>query len=282
MTTESREAKKGTWDKKEDDDKTNNGDSPDENNFRKAKYMDMSKPGKYCVRLVGDHVEFRKHFKPYMARVQDEDKDIDPAWQAGWYPPEKSAVNVINKTAVWDFEKNVATGVGTLEILEKGPSVFKHFKNYKTLAGIIPSGKKGPNFIIEVTIPKGPDGKPNKLKTDYAVQAIPCEAPFTEEEKQMVKAAGGLFNLPVLFKSTSAAKMKEMWDALTPEQKIAPKKVWDDKDKDKDKDKKKEASKIEAEAPAPMNETMSDSPADLGDDLFDTPPADDSDSTNLF
>ena len=279
--TEPKKAAKGNWDEdyKENESNSDESSQGDNSDFRKARYMSMSKPGKYVVRLVGDHVNFRKHFKPYMAKVQDDEKDIDPAWQAGWWPGKKSAVNVINKTDVWDFEKNVATGTGSLEILEKGPSVFKHFANYKSVFDVIPSGKQGPDFMITVTVPKGKDGKPNVLKTEYAVQSMK-EAPFTEDEIKMIKDDGGLFKLEDIYRSTPADKMKEMWDALTEEQKKAPKREWDD-------DKKSDEPKAEAAAPEKMEEKMEDSPADSGDDLFGADSKeskDDSgdDSTDLF
>jgi hypothetical protein len=279
--TEPQKAAKGNWDEDYKEDNSENKEPSGGNKeFRKARYMNMSKPGKYVVRLVGDHVNFRKHFKPYNAKVQDGEKDIDPAWQAGWFPAAKSAVNVINKTEVWDFDKKCATGVGTLEILEKGPSVFKHFANYKSVNDVIPSGKNGPDFIIEVKIPKDENGEYIRLKTEYLVGAIAKPAPFTEEEKAMVKADGGLFPLQDIYRSTPAEKMQEMWDALTDEQKKAPKREWDD-------DKKSDAPKAEAKAPEKMEEKMEDSPADAGDDLFDGGDAEPDDgakddSTELF
>jgi len=255
--TEQRKAAKGNWDEDYKDENKEGDGGAENKDFRKARFSSMSKPGKYVVRLVGDHVNFRKHFKPYIAKVQDGDKDIDPAWQAGFYPPQKSAVNIINKTDVWDWNKMEATGTGTLEILEKGPSVFKHFANYKGIFNVIPSGKKGPDFIIEVKIPKDEKGEYIRLKTEYLVTHLK-EAPFTEEEIKMIKEDGGLFPLQEIYKSTPADKMQEMWDALSDAQKVAPKRDWD---KDKPKTEEAPSKKVE--------EKMEDSPADSGDDLFD-------------
>jgi len=266
--TEPKKAAKGDWDTDyNDDNKEGNEGSSEGKEFRKARFMKMSSPGKYIVRLAGDHVNFRKHFKPYIAKVQDSDKNIDPAWQAGFYPPQKSAVNVINKTDVWDWDKMEEKGTGTLEILEKGPSVFKHFANYKGIFGVVPSGKKGPNFLLEVKIPKKENGEYDRLKTEYFVTHLK-ESPFTKEEVEMIRKEGGLFPLQDIYKSTSAEKMKEMWDALSDAQKIAPKSPFD-----------KNGSTKKEEAPSQkVEEKMEDSPADNGDDLFDGGGSDASDN----
>jgi len=255
---EATKAAKGDWDEdfKDKEEQGQSGDSS-QGESRKLNYASMKEPGKYIFRLVGDHVKCRKSFLPYKAKIQEEDLDTNPASVNGWYVPKRYAANVINKTGCAEGE------VGRHEILEKGPSVFKNFANYKSVFGVDPAGKKGPDFCIEVKIPKGPDGKPNKLKTEYIVTHIK-EAPFTEAEIAMIKDGGGLYDLSGIYRSTPPEKLQEMWDALSPEQQKAPENPFDKKKSDKSSE-----SKVEASTPDTIEESASpDAPADSGDDLF--------------
>lgn len=217
--------KTGNWDEESKQAETKNANASSDSNRPKTDYMDMSKPGDYNVRLVGPHVWFRKHFKPYRATVQDEDKGVDPAWQAGFVPGLRAAINVIDRAD------------GKLKILEKGTTVFNKFAEYKSIFNKDPAGKDGPDFRIKVTIPMK-NGQPNKLKTEYSVTHMK-DAPFTDVEKKMFvklddkgnvikgedgKAVSNLWPLKEIYKSTPAEKLKEMWDALPPEKRIAPKK----------------------------------------------------------
>jgi hypothetical protein len=247
----------GNWD--EDFVEKPKSDAPSDR--RKAEYMDTSEPGSYRVRLAGPHVKFRKHWKPFRATVKDDGKAVDPAWQAGFVPGKRFAINVIDKTGLAEGE------VGKLKILEKGAQVFKNFSNYKVATGTNPAEKDGPDFIITVTVPMGDDGKPNKMKTEYSV--IPVDkAPFTEAEKALIKAEG-LFPLKEIYKPVSPEKLQELWDELPEDKKIAPPKPWD---KDK-KDEKKEAPKQEAPK---ETETPSDT------ELFEAKTADGDSSADLF
>jgi hypothetical protein len=269
--TEARKAAKGNWDE-DFNDNDENKESP-EGDRRKTNYADLSKPGKYVIRLVGDHVRFRKRFAPYKATLQEDELDIDLAYVEGWYFPKKYAVNIINKTGLKEGE------VGKHEVLEKGPSVFKNFANYKSVFGVDPAGKKGPDFLIDVKIPKGDDGKPNKLKTEYTVTHIK-EAPFTPEEIAMIKEGGGLYDLSGIYRSTSSEKIQEMWESLSPEQRKAPKSKFSKSDK---QDKQDESNKVEASVPDSIEEPMTDNaPADSGEDLFGDSPSDESTSAELF
>lgn len=265
-------AEKGNWD--EDFKEDAGGEKPSNQDRPKTLYMDMSKPAKYTVRLVGPHVKCRKHFKPYRAVVQDNEKNVDPAWQAGFFPQKRYAVNVIDRSD------------GKLKILEKGASVFKHFANYKAVFGKDPAGvKDGPDFLITVTVPKGPNGQLNKLKTDYTVTHLK-EAPLTKEEIEMIKAQK-LWPLTDIYKSTPPEKMKEMWDALPDDKKIPPKREGDNSDSG---DTRPAQSAQPANIPVvqakvePVEEKMEGAPAD-SEDLFEENDAegkDDKDSTNLF
>ncbi len=243
-------AAKGNWD--EDFKTDENGKRPgstQKTDQKKAVYVKWDKSGDYRIRLVGPHVKCRKHFKPYRATVQDNEKDIDPAWLAGFIPQQRYAINVIDRTD------------GKLKILEKPYEVFKHFANYKSLFHKDPAGMEGPDFNVKVIIPKGDDGNPNPLKTEYAVTNLP-DAPFTAEEKKMIKAEG-LWPLTEIYRSTSAQKMKELWDALPEDKKIPPKK------KEKPADGSTASTPASEKAPAtPIEEKMVDAPANA-DDLFD-------------
>ena len=94
------EVRKGDWDK----DFTDDGETKTEGQteYRKAQYVQTPLSGTYKLRLVGDHVYCRKQFKPYKATCQDDEKSINPAWKAGWFPGKRFAINVINKTALDD------------------------------------------------------------------------------------------------------------------------------------------------------------------------------------
>lgn len=278
-TQETTKAEKGDWEKDfPADGGTGGGGGKSNEDREKIPYLDMSKPAKYKVRLVGPYVKCRKHFKPYRATVQDKDKSIDPAWQAGWTPSKRYAINVIDRAD------------GKLKILEKGPSVFKHFYAYKVDCNNDPSGKEGPDFIITVSIPKGDDGLPNKLKTEYTVTHLE-RAPFTKEDMKVIcevdesgnivkdektgKAKSKLFPLLDIYKSTSADKMKQMWDAIPEEKRIAPKRAEDDDD---------EAlkSKTPAKEEAPVVEKMAEAPANKSDLFDDNKGNKEDNSTELF
>jgi len=258
---------KGNWDADFKDDENKSKGNGGQDNRPKTEYMDMTKPGDYKLRLVGPHVKCRKHFKPYRATVQDNEKSQDPAWVAGFMPGKRFAINVIDRAD------------GKLKILEKGASVFKHFANYKSVFGEDPAGKNGPDFLIKVTVPKLPNGEPNKLKTEYTVTHLK-EAPFTADEVKMIKEKG-LWPLLEIYKSTPADKMKEMWDALPDDKKIAPKKN-DDDDDNGDSKKDSERNEKTENAIEKMEEKTVDSPAD-SKDLFEEEKADeDKDSAELF
>ena len=273
-TKETTKAERGDWDK-DFPAETEGGTSKSKEDREKIPYLDMAKPGKYKVRLVGPYVKCRKHFKPYRATVQDTDKANDPAWLAGWVPSKRYAINVIDRAD------------GKLKILEKGPSVFKHFYSYKVDCNNDPSGKEGPDFMITVKVPML-DGEPNKLKTEYTVTHLD-KTPFTKEDMKVIcevdengnvvkdektgKAKSKLFPLLDIYKSTTAEKMKEMWEAIPEDKRIAPKKEYDDDDKPK--------SKVVAKDSAPVEEKMEDAPAN-NSDLFENKDAGATDSTDLF
>lgn len=279
----SNEPSVGNWDEDFKEDENKNSSAYNKSGDKqKIAYMDMKKPGIYKMRLVGAHVKFRKHFKPYMANVQDSDKEIDPAWKAGFYPPLKWAINVIDRAD------------GVLKILEKGATVFKHFANYKALFGVDPAGKDGPDFAITVTIPKGVNGKPNKLKTEYAVTHLE-KAPFTKADMKVIcksdekgellkdengKPISNLWKLKEIYKSTSAEKMKKMWDELPASAKIAPKSDFKNKDAVAD-DEPTAANDAEPDTSAPVEENMEGAPAD-SEDLFENKGGEEKEGADLF
>lgn len=256
----------GNWDE-DFKDNENGGNSSANPNQRKLTYMDMKNEGVYVFRLVGPHIKCRKSFKPYKATVQDTEKENSPAWKAGWFPPKRYAINVIDRAD------------GQLKILEKGASVFKHFAEWKAAFGKDPAGKDGPDFRLTVKIPKHPNGTPNKLKTEYSVMPLK-EAPFTDADKKVIfktdekgnilraepvgaekvgKPVSNLWPLKDIYKSTSAVKMQEMWNALSDAEKVPPKREKDEDDDDTPKSEKAE----------PVTEKMAEAPAD-SKDLFET------------
>ena len=271
----------GNWDEDFKDENKSGGSTSSKTDFPKAVYLETKKPGIYKFRLVGAHVKFRKHFKPYPAVVQDGEKDIDPSWKAGFFPPQKWAINVIDRAD------------GQLKILEKGATVFKHFANYKALFGIDPSGKEGPDFALTVKIPMK-DGKPNKIKTEYNVTHLD-KAPFTPADMKVIcktdkdgnilkddkgKPMSNLWKLKEIYKSTSAEKMKKMWDDLPEAAKIAPKRDFD-KGTASDDDDAATSTPTESEPAEPIEEKMDGAPAN-SEDLFDNKEAGEKDSAELF
>jgi len=242
-------AEEGNWDEdfKEEE---NTSEKSSQTEGRKTEYMDMSQPGQYKIRLVGPFIKCRKRFKPYRATVQVHDKDLDVAWSNGWPAPGKRfAVNVLDKTGLKEGE------VGVLKVLEKGPSVFKHFSNYKAVFNENPSGKTGPDFLITVKIPNDDKGQPVKLKTEYSVMHLE-KAPFTEAEVNMITKQK-LWPLKEIYKSTSAESIQKMWDALSDDQRVAPKK----------KDFPAQGDSTQDAPTTPIEEAMDDAPAN-SDDLF--------------
>jgi len=244
-TSEVTLAQKGNWDEDFKQDEGNgggNGDRP------KTLYMDITKSGKYQVRPVGPHIKCRKFFNPYRCTLQDSDKETDPAWKAGFFPSRRYAINVIDRAD------------GILKVLEKGTSVFKWFANYKAVSGKNPSNaKEGSDFVITVTVPKLPNGQPNKLKTEYMVMPVK-ETPLSKEEIEMIKAQK-LWPLTEIYKSTPLEKRQQMWSELSDSAKIPPK-------KGKDEAQVASEGKTASKPPQPVEETMDDAPA-ASSDLFD-------------
>jgi len=245
MSDAERQADVGDWvNDFQDDEKSKGGGSTN----KRTPFMQL-KQGDNTVRLVGNHVKFRRHWAPFSARVitHDDYKNQDPAWQAGFYPRETFAIHVIDRAD------------GKLKILEKGKSLFKQFARYNKVNDVNPAGKDGTDWVISV--------EGSGLQTSYSATAKSKPTPFTEAEIEMIKANKA--PLKEIYKTTPIEKIKELWDALPDEAKVAPKRE-EAKDKDSDSDshsekpKGKAASKVEE---VDMTETMPDSPAE-SDDLF--------------
>lgn len=234
--SEDKTASSGNWDEDFQEKKTSNNDS--QNGDNKTKFMSLSEEGNYKIRLVGNHVKFYRHWSPIRGITHYDYKSEDPAWQAGFYPSKRFAINVIDRSD------------GKLKILEKGSQIFKVFADYKGLFDKNPAGKDGPDFNIKVEIPGG-----NKRATKYTVTHLDS-APFTAEEIAMIKE--NIYDLPKIYKSTPLENLKEQWDALSDEDKIPPER----------EENKKSAPAKEAQSSSPVKEKMADAPANA-DDLFD-------------
>jgi len=236
-----KQANEGSWDtdfppetEGQDGDK-----SKGSNGKARLPYMKFDKPGEYTVRLIGKHVKFLRHWKPFTERVITDEayKNEDPAWLAKFYPRVTFAIHVIDRAD------------GQLKILEKGRSLFKCFAREKAVNEIDPAGREGSDFVITVAWPNG-----NKLQATYAANAKKKASPFTDEEIANFKAKKA--PLKDMYASTSLEKIKQLWDALPDSEKIAPK-----KESKADKDEKTEevpAAKIE--------ESMPEAPAEKSED----------------
>lgn len=239
-------AEKSDWDTLNEQKETKKNGSTNGTGRRDLQFMTFPKPGNYRIRLVGDMVEFRKHFYPINAVTLPSWRGEDPAWKAGFWPKKRYAIHCIDRED------------GQLKILEKGSGLFEEFSNYKNVKSINPAGKDGPDFIITVKIPKDDNGKYIKRSTEYKV--MPDEkTPLTPEEIAMIKEVG-FYDLSTIFKATALEKIQDMWDDL-PEHLKTPKDT-----------KKNSDSKPEKEVPvkAPPSSEMAESPADSGDDIFAT------------
>ena len=209
-------------------------------------YMKFDKPGEYTVRLIGKHIKFLRHWKPFAERVITDEayKGQDPAWQAGFYPRETFAIHIIDRAD------------GQLKVLEKGRSLFKCFAREKAVNEIDPAGRDGSDFVITVAWPGG-----NKMQATYAANAKKKAAPFTDEEIATFKEKKA--PLKDMYASTPLEKIKQLWDALPDSEKIAPKK--DAKPGAKD------SKPVEDESPSPkIEESMPEAPAEKAkdEDLF--------------
>lgn len=250
-------AAKGTWEEFDEQPKNESGNSSGAQSDRpKAVYMsiDTKVPGKYVYKLrpVGAHVKYRSFFRPYKAKLSEEDKATDPAWKNGWYPSKRYAINVIDRAD------------GKLKILDKGASVFKGFANYKSLFGKNPADPKvGADFALTVVVPKGKDGKANALKTEYTVTHIQ-ETPLTPEEVAMIKAQG-LWPLTKIYKPTPLEKRIDMWNSLPESAKVAPKRDFGNAS---ESTVATSEAKAETKPTTPVEEKMVDAPAD-SNDLFE-------------
>lgn len=241
-----KEANQGSWDSDfPKDDKNKGGD-----NNNRIPFMKFDGPGDYTIRLVGNHVKFRRHWQPFTGRIitHDDYKNEDPAWQAGFYPREAFAIHVIDRAD------------GQLKILEKGRSLFKQFARYKAVNDVNPAGNEGTDWVITVEWPGG-----NKRQAKYSATAKTAPSPFTDSEKEMIKESKA--PLKVIYSSTPLDKIKEAWDALPDEAKVAPKKE-DNQGYNQGRNQSASANSSRREE-ASIEEDMDGAPADSeDDDLF--------------
>ena len=203
MSEETVNAKNGNWDedfKKEE--------KQAENQYKKIPFMTFPKPAKYQVRLVGKYVKFLKHWQPlsdavkYPIITHESYKGQDPAWKAGFYPQERYAIHVIDRSD------------GQVKILEQGKTLFNKFAAYKEVNQINPaSSKEGPDFVIEVEWPNGV-----KTATKYNATATAKITPLTEEEVAKITAARVV--LEERYKTTPLNKIVELWNSLPEDKKI--------------------------------------------------------------
>lgn len=253
------EAQKGNWDEYEKKDENKNKGSQSTNG--KIVYMTFEDGKRYQIRLVGSHVKYRKWFSPISAITHDDLKGKDPVWNAGFYPPERRAIHCIDRAD------------GQLKVLDKGAGLFKNFADFKAIHGIDPAGKDAPDWIIQPTIKPDKQGRKLKKNTEYKVDATRDNHPLTEDELKMINEKR--WDLPKIYKSATLEKIQELWDALSDEEKIPPKRESKYPPKDGYKSAKAEttpasAPKVESNDLASDSENISDSDVfgktDSGDD----------------
>jgi hypothetical protein len=208
VMSEKQQANIGDWDNDFPADEQKGSKQQDR---KSLPFMKFEKPGDYTIRLVGAHVKFRRHWKPFSDRIISHDtyEGKDPAWNAGFFPRETFAIHVIDRAD------------GKLKILEKGRSLFKQFARYKIVNETNPADKVGPDWVITVEWPKG-----NKRQAKYSAVAKSKTNELSKEEIEMFKA--DKIPLNELYAATPLAKIQELWDALPDEAKIPQKKEDDD------------------------------------------------------
>lgn len=283
--SENLNATKGDWSDLSEENKKTNSSS----DFPKAEFINTKNEGTRRVRLVGNFVKFRRHWKPYNKGVRTHEnlRDVDPAWQAGFYPSRRFAINVIDRDD------------GKLKILEAGPKVFEGFSVYKKATGIDPAGPQAPDFAITIEIPKKSDGSLDLINKKYGVVALPEKSPFTDEEKKLIcktdengeiirndngKPVSNLWPLSLIFKPMSVEGMNELWNAIPEDKKQPPKKKEQNQNNvqsSSQNDQTKEKKQSENEE---VKDPIVDSDSDNSDDLFDDSSNDTSqeESTDLF
>ena len=255
MENQSTSVKNGSWDEDFPKQTENKKDSSG-GDRKKAKYMDLSKPGRYLVRIVGNYVSYFRRWTPEVIENHTthlEYKDKDPFWKAGFRTPKRFAIHVIDRAD------------GEIKILDKGPGIFEEFAKYKRLKGINPAGKDGPNFFIEVKIPMK-NGKPDKKNTEYSV--MPDEkTPLTEAELEKLKAEK--YPLQDIYKPDPIEKILDIWERTPEDKKIAPSRESKFKsDKTEDKQTKTEA-KTETKVETKKEEKKVEDKTENDDELFE-------------
>lgn len=198
----------GTW----DDINNRQNEKNQSSGEQKARlpFVSFPKSGIYKMRLIGKHIRCLKYWSPIKAITHPDYKGKDPAWVAGFYPPTKYAIHVIDRAD------------GKLKLLEKGNSLFKYFANFKAVEGIDPAGKDAPDVSITVNYPSDGKGGIIKQKAEYVVQFARKNTPLTEEELKMFKEQK--IDLQERYKSDTLEKITELWNALSDSAKIPPKK----------------------------------------------------------
>jgi len=254
-------ADKGNWD---EDFPQNDGkeETKNEDGSENLPFMTFPEAKTYRVRLIGSHVRYWKHWQPINIITHIDYKKEDPAWKAGFYPNKRFAIHLIDRED------------GKLKILDKGNSIFKKFAEFRTLHNVNPAGRDAPDFFIIVTIPKGKDGKLNKMKTEYSVDAARENSPLTDAEVAMYKEKK--VNLQEKYRASSLDKIKDLWNSLPDDQKVAPER--EKKDGAPSVKKEETPSPVKEE---PVEEKMTDAPAEA-DDMFEEKVAEGADSSDLW
>jgi len=248
----STEADKGNWD---EDFKPRDESGDAEKSNDRIPYMTFDKPGEYRARLVGNYVRFLRWWAPFTSRVitHDSYRDEDPAWNVkGFWPRLTFAIHIIDRQ-----DKDAQHPTGKLKILEKGTSIFEAFASYKRINDINPAGAEGPDFVITVEWPGG-----NKRQAKYKVTACAKPSPFSDQEKEMVKNEHA--PLKEIYKATPLDKIKELWEELSDDAKIPPKR--DDKEEVATTHSTKQSTRVTEPIEDPIDANTSDEEDLFGDD----------------
>ena len=144
------------------------------------KYLKLSPGTDYKIRPVGNPCTFHAYYvssptdpKRFNRAITEDPANCVIRQKYNVEPKTRYAVNVIDRAD------------GKLKIMEAPPSVFDAIKSWAKAANQDPGSKSGADFEIRLVVPASGDRKRTEYKTTPIVQT-----PFTEDEKEMLKAKG--------------------------------------------------------------------------------------------
>jgi len=214
-----------------DGESSGDGKKPGNKGDRVSLFMKLEeRKDTYRIRLVRRISKFRKHFDAFKplgkmgiispAYNKDTEKDLDVAWSKGnWCPRKRGALLVIDREHP-----------GGLRLLEVGEQLYGTWRNFAEKVKVDPCNPdKAPDWIISVE-------KGDNNQIGYKTFPDPVgAAPLTAEERAMIQ--NFKYSIAELeekfYKKATSEEIRELWESLPEDKKVAKKK--DGKDGDNKK-----------------------------------------------